>query len=190
MNISYRLHLQGLKCWACLCGSLKATSYSPVQLSAFRLNCYVNIYFENPASRGRLFCADLVDRRSQQHLVDIRGTAALRLLPPGEQGSQCDPSCSQYSQSKQCPQWPETGRRSGLAVQLHKGVLRDERWTGNSHETLRCGSFTNSQENQVMDWTWCPHIITHHRTQEHVIKKLEFHKKPTKTQTNNHIRRK
>lgn len=59
--------------------------------------------------------------------MDIRGSAAPRFLSPADQGTQCDPSCSQYRQSKHCPQGPETHRRSGLTIQLHKGILGSEK---------------------------------------------------------------
>lgn len=45
----------------------------------------------------------------------------------GEQGPQCDASCSQYSQSKHRPHGPETAWRPGITVQLHKGILGNQR---------------------------------------------------------------
>lgn len=50
-----------------------------------------------------------------------------RQLSLREQDSQCDPSSSQYSQSKHCPQGPGSDGRSGLAIQLHKGILGSNR---------------------------------------------------------------
>ena len=73
-----------------------------------------------------------------------------RQLSLREQDSQCDPSSSQYSQSKHCPQGPGSDWWSGLAIQIHKGIL------GNNRERERdIISFLSSSCDSVTSASLC-----------------------------------
>lgn len=90
-----------------------------------------NIYFENPPSvvqRGFLIHFNAESGGRERNCSAEAAGCSLSL---GEQRSQCNPGRSQYSQSKYRPQWPESDWRSGLTVQLHKGILRrgTETWS-------------------------------------------------------------